>query len=132
MVVLVFRDVSGASENKEPPHQRGGGVSQRAEVALAREGNAAAAKAQAAGYAADRVDRAFGDASRFTQRESAFRKSPETTETRLYWETMGASVARKKKTDCGFHEGAPSSDYARRWSGSRRRGLESDTFRSRA
>ncbi|MEY4544249.1 MAG: hypothetical protein RL685_444 [Pseudomonadota bacterium] len=64
-----------AEYNQEIPRARG-----RAEQAL-----------QAAeGYAVDRVNRAKGDAQRFTALETEYRKAPEVTRQRIYQETMAA------------------------------------------
>ena len=43
---------------------------------------------QAEGYALDRVNRAEGEASRFTAIETAYRQAPEVTRQRMYLETM--------------------------------------------
>ena len=67
------------------------------QVALAR-GNAKASLAQRRRLlASERVNRAEGDASRFNQREAAFRSAPGPTETRLYLETMEQVLPGKKK-----------------------------------
>jgi membrane protease subunit HflK len=64
-----------AEYNQEIPRARG-----RAEQAL-----------QAAeGYAVDRVNRAKGDAQRFTALETEYRKAPEVTRQRIYQETLAA------------------------------------------
>jgi membrane protease subunit HflK len=64
-----------AEYNQEIPRARG-----RAEQAL-----------QAAeGYAVDRVNRAKGDAQRFTALEAEYRKAPEVTRQRIYQETLAA------------------------------------------
>ena len=43
------------------------------------------------------INRAEGDAARFTQQEQAFRTAPGPTETRLYLETMEQVLPGKKK-----------------------------------
>jgi regulator of protease activity HflC (stomatin/prohibitin superfamily) len=53
--------------------------------------------AEAAGYTADRANRAEGDAERFKQAVEAFKRSPNVTETRLYLETIEEVLAGKKK-----------------------------------
>jgi modulator of FtsH protease HflK len=64
-----------AEYNQEIPRARG-----RAEQAI-----------QAAeGFAVDRVNRAKGDAQRFTALETEYRKAPEVTRQRLYQETLAA------------------------------------------
>ena len=66
------------------------------QVALAR-GNAKAQVQNANAYTLGRINRAEGDASRFTQEEQAFRTAPGPTETRLYLETMEQVLPGKKK-----------------------------------
>ena len=44
---------------------------------------------QAEGYALDRVNRATGDAERFTALFNAYQTAPDVTRTRIYLETMG-------------------------------------------
>ena len=51
----------------------------------------------AAAYNLGRINRADGDASRFTAREQSFRAAPGPTETRLYLETMEQVLPGKKK-----------------------------------
>ena len=94
-VVDAFRDVSGAFEEKSRKINEAEGY-RNEQVALAR-GNAKASLAQANGYTAERVNRAQGDAGRFTQREAAFRSAPGPTETRLYLETIEQVLPGKKK-----------------------------------
>jgi HflK protein len=94
-VVDAFRDVAGAFEEKNRLINEAQGY-RNEQVALAR-GNAKANLAQAAGYSAQRVNRAQGDAARFNQRESAFRSAPGPTETRLYLETIEQVLPGKKK-----------------------------------
>ncbi len=94
-VVDAFRDVSGAYEEKNRLINEAEGY-RNEQVALAR-GRAAASLRTAQGYSSSRKARAAGDASRFTQFESAYRVSPGTTETRLYLETMEQILPGKKK-----------------------------------
>ena len=94
-VVDAFREVSGAFEEKNRMVNEAEGY-RNEQVALAR-GDARASLANAAGYTADRIGRAQGDASRFDLRESAFRLAPGPTETRLYWEAMEQVLPGKKK-----------------------------------
>ena len=65
-------------------------------MALARGAGQASLQA-ANGYSLGRKNRAYGDASRFTQREQAFRAAPGPTETRLYLETVDQVLPGKKK-----------------------------------
>jgi Cu+-exporting ATPase len=94
-VVDAFRDVSGAYEEKNRMVNEAEGY-RNEQVALAR-GNAQASLQTAAAYNLGRINRADGDASRFTAREQAFRAAPGPTETRLYLETMEQVLPGKKK-----------------------------------
>jgi Cu+-exporting ATPase len=94
-VVDAFREVSGAFEEKNRLVNEAEGY-RNEQVALAR-GNARASLAEARGYTAARVSRSQGDASRFNQREAAFRSAPGPTETRLYLETIEQVLPGKKK-----------------------------------
>ncbi len=94
-VVDAFRDVSGAYEEKNRLINEAEGY-RNEQVALAR-GNAKARIENANAYTTGRVNRAEGDASRFEQRETAFRASPGPTETRLYFETIDQVLPGKKK-----------------------------------
>jgi Cu+-exporting ATPase len=94
-VVDAFREVSGAYEEKNRMVNEAEGY-RNEQVALAR-GNAKASLAAAAAYNLGRVNRANGDATRFTARELAFRNAPGPSETRLYLETMEQILPGKKK-----------------------------------
>ena len=94
-VVDAFRDVSGAFEEKSRLINEAEGY-RNEQVALAR-GNAKASVAEANGYTVGRVNRAQGDAGRFTERETAFRAAPGPTETRLYLETIEQVLPGKRK-----------------------------------
>ena len=94
-VVDAFRDVSAAYEEKNRLVNDAEGY-RNEQVALAR-GNAKALLEQARSYTLGRVNRADGDAVRFTERESAFRTAPGPTETRLYLETIDQVLPGRKK-----------------------------------
>lgn len=94
-VVDAFRDVSGAYEEKSRLVNEAEGY-RNEQVALAR-GNARGRIENASAYSIGRVNRAAGDASRFEQREIAFRANPGTTETRLYLETIEQVLPGKRK-----------------------------------
>lgn len=94
-VVDAFRDVSGAFEEKNRLINEAEAY-RNEQIAMAR-GQAEARVKAAAGYSLGRKNRAAGDASRFTQFESAFRSAPGPTETRLYLETMEEVLAGRKK-----------------------------------
>jgi len=94
-VVDAFRDVSSAFEEKSKLINEAESY-RNEQLALAR-GRALARLAEAAGYTADRANRAEGDAERFKQAVEAFKRSPNVTETRLYLETIEQVLAGKKK-----------------------------------
>jgi modulator of FtsH protease HflK len=62
------------------------------------EGEAKALVQAAEGYAIDRVNRAAGEAARFTALYGEYRKAPEVTRRRLYLETMGQVLPGVGKT----------------------------------
>jgi Cu+-exporting ATPase len=94
-VVDAFREVSGAFEEKNRMINEAEGY-RNEQVALAR-GNAAAASRNADAYRVGRVNRAGGDATRFTETEEAFRGAPEATASRLYLETIEEVLPGKRK-----------------------------------
>lgn len=94
-VVDAFREVSGAFEEKSRLINEAEGY-RNEQLALAR-GNAQALLRNAASYRLGRVNRASGDAGRFTLAEAAFRAAPQAAEHRLYLETMEAVLPGKKK-----------------------------------
>jgi HflK protein len=94
-VVDAFRDVSGAYEEKNRLINEAEAYRNQ-QVALAR-GNAKATLASAQGYSFGRKNRAAGDASRFTEFESAYRANAALNDTRLYLETMEQVLPGKKK-----------------------------------
>lgn len=94
-VVDAFREVSAAFEEKNRLINEAEAY-RNEQVALAR-GNAKARLQNAAAYTEDRTNRAAGDASRFDQREQAYRTAPGPTQTRLYLETMEQVLAGRKK-----------------------------------
>ena len=57
-------------------------------VIPAARGQAEQAIAQAEGYAADRTNRALGEAARFSALREAYEAAPEVTRKRIYLETM--------------------------------------------
>ncbi len=93
--VDAFREVSAAYEQKNQLINEAEGY-RNEQVAVAR-GNAKARVASATAYSVGRRNRAEGDASRFTQREGAYRTAPGPTETRLYLETMEQVLPGKPK-----------------------------------
>jgi Cu+-exporting ATPase len=94
-VVDAFRNVSSAFEEKSKLINEAESY-RNEQLALAR-GQALARLAEAAGYNADRANRAEGDAERFKQTVEAFKRAPRVTETRLYLETIEQVLAGKKK-----------------------------------
>lgn len=65
------------------------------------QGEAARLVAQAEGYAAERVNRALGDVSRFNAVLEEYRKSPAVTKSRLYLETMTEVLGKEKVSNEG-------------------------------
>ncbi len=94
-VVDAFREVAGALEEKSRLINEAEGYANE-QVALA-HGEAEAQVLHAMGYKISRSTKAGGDASRFQQLESAYRRSPGTTATRLYLETMEEILPGRKK-----------------------------------
>jgi len=94
-VVDAFREVSGAYEEKNRLVNEAEGY-RNEQVALAR-GNAKASIAAAEGYSTARKNSSQGEASHFTQFESAYRGNPGLTDTRLYLETMEQVLPGKRK-----------------------------------
>ncbi|MDQ2950419.1 MAG: FtsH protease activity modulator HflK, partial [Acidobacteriota bacterium] len=94
-VVDAFREVSGAFEEKSRLINEAEGY-RNEQIALSR-GNAKALIAQAEGYSTGKKNRADGDASRFTLRDSGYRSNPGLTGTRLYLETMEQILPGKRK-----------------------------------
>ena len=94
-VVDAFREVSGAFEEKNRLINEAEGY-RNEQLALAR-GNAQALLRNAASYQLGRINRAGGDAARFTLTEAAFKSAPQATEHRLYLETMEAVLPGKRK-----------------------------------
>ena len=94
-VVDAFREVAGAYEEKNRLINEAEGY-RNEQVALAR-GNAQAQLQNAGAYTTGRVNRAAGDASRFTQQEQAFRAAPGPNELRLYLETMEQVLPGRRK-----------------------------------
>jgi regulator of protease activity HflC (stomatin/prohibitin superfamily) len=93
--VDAFRDVSSAFEEKNRMINEAEAYRNQ-QVALAR-GQAASRLEEALGYRVARVNRAFGDAGRFTQAEAAYRTAPGPTETRLFLETMEEVLPGRSK-----------------------------------
>jgi membrane protease subunit HflK len=94
-VVDAFREVSGAYEEKNRLINEAEAYRNQ-QVALAR-GNAKATLAAAEGYSFGRKNRSEGDATRFTEFESAYRANAGLNDTRLYLETMEQVLPGKKK-----------------------------------
>jgi Cu+-exporting ATPase len=94
-VVDAFREVAGAAEERSRLINVAEGYRNEL-VALAR-GQGEAGLLNAKSYAAGRVNRAAGDAARFTRQEQAYRTAPGPTETRLYLETMEQILPGRQK-----------------------------------
>ncbi|PYT19999.1 MAG: hypothetical protein DMG57_43580 [Acidobacteria bacterium] len=94
-VVDAFREVAGAFEEKNRMMNEAEGY-RNEHLALAR-GSAQALIRNASAYRLGRVNRAGGDAARFSAVEASFRSAPQATESRLYLETMEEVLPGKKK-----------------------------------
>jgi membrane protease subunit HflK len=94
-VVTAFRDVAGASEEKNRVINEAEGY-RNERVALAR-GNAEALLQGAQAHSIGRKNRSHGDSSRFIQTEQAFRGAAGPNQTRLYLETLEQVLPGKRK-----------------------------------
>lgn len=94
-VVDAFREVAGALEEKFRLMNEAEGYANE-QVALAR-GEAQAMLQVSEGYSDARKNRAAGDAARFTLWEAQHRRSPRTSSTRLYLETVEEVFAGREK-----------------------------------
>jgi membrane protease subunit HflK len=94
-VVSAFRDVAGASEEKNRVINEAEGY-RNERVALAR-GNAQALLQSAQAYSIGRKNRSQGDASKFVQTEQAYRTAAGPNHTRLYLETLEQVLPGKRK-----------------------------------
>jgi Cu+-exporting ATPase len=94
-VVDAFRAVAGAFEEKNRLINEAQAYA--SDIVPKARGEARARLETAQGYRLGRVNRAGGDASRFTQSEAAYRSGPGVTESRLYLETMEQVLPGRKK-----------------------------------
>jgi HflK protein len=94
-VVEAFRDVASALEEKVTRINEAESY-HREQVPLAR-GQARARLLAAQGYAAARTERSRGDGSRFVERDLEYRKAPQVTALRLYFETIEQVLPNKRK-----------------------------------
>ncbi len=86
-----FDDAISAREDRQRRSNEADAYANR--VVPEARGAAAAIRAEAEGYKAERVARAQGDAQRFTLIEAEYRAAPEVTRERLYLETLQQVVA---------------------------------------
>jgi HflK protein len=94
-VVEAFRDVASALEEKSTRINEAESYLLE-QVPLAR-GQARARLVSAEGYSKARIERSRGESARFTEREQAYRKAPEVTSLRLYFETVEQVLPNKQK-----------------------------------
>lgn len=94
-VVDAFREVAGAAEEKSRLINEAQAYAN--DVVPKARGEALARLEAGRGYRGGRVNRASGDAARFTQAEEAYRTGPAVTEARLYLETMEQVLPGRKK-----------------------------------
>jgi membrane protease subunit HflK len=86
-----FDDAISAREDRQRRSNEADAYANR--VVPEARGAAAAIRAEAEGYKAERVARAQGDAQRFTLIEAEYRAAPEVTRERLYLETLQQVIA---------------------------------------
>jgi len=102
-VVPAFRDVSMAMEEKEA--QINEAQAYQYQTAATARGQAAEQMFAAAGFAADRTQRATAAAARFLATAAAYSAAPKVTGLRLYLQTMEAALAGKRKVIIDAHGG---------------------------
>jgi HflK protein len=94
-VVEAFRDVASALEEKSTRINEAESYLLE-QVPLAR-GQARARLLAAEGYSKSRIERSRGESARFAEREQAYRKVPEVTSLRLYFEAVEQVLPNKQK-----------------------------------
>lgn len=94
-VVQAFREVASALEEKSTRINEAESYL-REQIPLAR-GQAQARLASAEAFCAARIERSRGESVRFIEREQAYRKAPEVTSLRLYFETIEQVLPNKQK-----------------------------------
>lgn len=90
-----FDDANRALQDKQRLEEEAKAYASR--VVPEARGDAATARAEAAGYKSERIERAEGDAQRFNLVEAQFKLAPEVTRKRLYLETMEEVIGRTPK-----------------------------------
>jgi Cu+-exporting ATPase len=95
VVVDAYRDVSRAESERQT--RRNQAITYRAERVTLAEGQAAATLQQAEADRSARVARAGGEADAFLIQQQARAAFPTLTDHRLFWETMAATLAGKRK-----------------------------------
>ena len=94
-VVGAYRDVAGASEEKSRVINEAEGY-RNERVAIAR-GNGAVLLQNAQAHSSGRKNRSYGDASKFSLTEQAFRGASSPNHTRIYLETLEQVLPGKRK-----------------------------------
>ena len=94
-VVEAFRDVASALEEKSTRINEAEGYLLEA-VPLAR-GQEQSRVLSAQGYSSARVERSRGDSARFALRDQAYRRAPDVTALRLYFESIEQVLPNKAK-----------------------------------
>ena len=94
-VVEAFRDVASALEEKSTRINEAESYLLE-QVPLAR-GQSRARLLAAEAYSKSRIERSRGESARFSEREQAYRKAPEVTSLRLYYEAVEQVLPNKRK-----------------------------------
>ena len=90
-----FDDANRALQDKQRLEEEAKAYASR--VVPEARGDAAMARAEAAGYKSERTERAQGDAQRFNLIEAQYRAAPEVTRKRMYLETMEKVIGETPK-----------------------------------
>lgn len=90
-----FKDVASAREDGNT--LRNDGKAYASKILPRKEGQAAAIRAQAEAYAVERMNKARGEAIRFTALLPEYRKNPEATRNRLFFEAMDEVIKPAEK-----------------------------------
>ena len=94
-VVEAFRDVASALEEKTTRiNEAEGYLLEQVPIA---QGQAWARRVAADAYARGRIERSRGESARFVERHEAYRKAPDVTALRLYFETVEQVLPNKQK-----------------------------------
>jgi len=94
-VIDSFRDVQAAQQERDKLQKEADAYANK--VKAGARGQAAQLQQQAEGYRAQVVNDAQGEAARFTSVYEEYRKAPDVTKRRMFFETMGKTMAGVNK-----------------------------------